>query len=75
MGGSFIPVICSSLTGIVLFNLVKRYSNLTGALVAWLLFMFSTTFNLHDAEASVFAISVEFVLILWAYVELSQQPN
>jgi len=69
-------VICSSLTGIVLFNLVKRYSNLTGALVAWLLFMFSTTFNLHDAEARAYSLfRFEFVLILWAYVELSQQPN
>lgn len=69
-------VICSSLTGIVLFDLVKRYSNLTGALVAWLLFMFSTTFNLYDAEARAYSLfRLEFVLILWAFVELSQQPN
>ncbi|GEM_PF-5264684 len=71
-----LSVIFSSLTGILVYSLAKRFSNISGGLIAWVLFTFSTIHFLYGSEARAYPLfRFEFMLLLWSWVKLQREAH
>jgi len=68
-----LSVIFSSLTGVLLFSISKRFSNVSGGLIAWALFTFSTAHLVFGSEARAYPLfRLEFILLVWSWLKLQE---